>query len=222
MGDYNLETLVGEMVSGDGRGQGRLRQGRDGSEIVSQGHYPLYEQTSRGRLFAVGTALTGTTIVAGNVAPPGAAAATVLSIYNPTGSGFNLEILMGMVLHLSGTPGAGAWAWCAGAASGATAITATPNATPQNMLMGGTVSVASGFTQTALTAGPAHTTRRMFPTAQFAGAIAATTPGQSVVDQVDGGIVVPPGFVLTLAPPAAGTTHIVAAAILFAQVALPT
>jgi hypothetical protein len=55
----------------------------------------------------------------------------------------------------------------------------------------------------------------------FAGALAATTPGQTAVDNVDGAIVVPPGGLLTIAPPAAGTTHIVGAGIQYAEVPLP-
>src|SRR5258706_196167 len=53
---------------------------------------------------------------------------------------------------------------------------------------------------------------------QSAGAIAATTPTLSWIDPTDGEIVLPPGSIATLAPPAAGTTHVVAASIVWLEV----
>lgn len=220
--EQEIGTYVGPIIGADGRGAGRFRQGRDGGLVTADAHGRLYEQTSRGKVFSVQTALTGTTIVAGNVAPPAAAAATVLTLSNPVGSGVNLEILLGFLLHISGTPGAGGWTWCTANAVGTTVITAAVNATPQPMLTSGGNSVASAWTQTALTAGPLHKAARLLPSAQFAGAIAATTPGQSVVDIVDGGLVIAPGWIVTLAPPATGTTHVVVAGIVYAEVPIPS
>ncbi len=217
----DVSTFVGPVPITDGAGLDRLRQGRQGEQIVATGHGDYYEQASRSEVFSAFTAQTGTTIVSGNVAPPAAAAATVLSILNPIDSGVNLEILRGWVMHISGTPGAGAFFWC-GTAAGAS-ITAATNATARSTVAGGAkASVASVWTQTALTGGTVHTNLRPFPTAQFAGAIAATTPGQVAIDEVRGSIVVAPGGVLTIAPAATGTTHIVVAGIEWAEVKRPS
>ncbi len=208
-----IDLQVGPVTSGDGAMSDRLRVGSNRELVVSDLRGRYAEAAARGQMFSAISALAGTTIVSANVAPPAAAAATVLSVFNPEGSGVDLEVLLGWIFHISGTPGAGFWAWCYGRATGSTKITATQNATPACTRTPGPNSKAQGYTQTALTAGPAHVSGRPFPTAQFAGAIAATTPGQVAIDEVAGAIVVQPGGVVTLAPPAAGTSHIVGAGI---------
>lgn len=214
-----IETIIGEIARADGLADGPLRLDTQGALTVAQSHCKFYEQTNRKRTYSVFTALAGTTIVAGNVAPPAAAAATVLSLLNPFGSGVNLEVSFGWLMHISGTPAAGAWAWCATMAMDS--ITAAEAVAQKGRgLIGGRNTVARAWSQTALTGGPVHLNTRLFPSAQFAGAVAATTPGQVVIDEVDGAIVVPPGGLLTLAPPAAGTTHVVVAGIQFHEVQL--
>lgn len=218
-----IDLNIGPIVTGDGQVSDRLRVGQSRELIVSDYRGRFAEAAARGELFDAITALVGTTIVAGNVAPPAAAAATVLSVFNPEGSGVDLEVLIGWLMHISGTPGAGAWAWCGARAMGATAITAAQNnngvaaAGPFGTRIPSGASKAKAYTQTALTAGPLHTLARPFPSAQFAGALAATTPNQVIIDEVAGAIVVQPGGVVTLAPPAIGTTHIVAAGIMWQE-----
>jgi hypothetical protein len=217
-----INTQIGPGVNADGRGPDSLRLDRQLAQVVALSHGTLYEQASRGNLFICATPVAGVTVAAAHVAPPAAAAATTLSLYNPPGSGVNLEILAGFLNHLTGTPGTGVWSWCIGPASSGTLITATPNATVAPALAGGAVSAAKGFAATALTGGPLHTANRQFPSSMFAAAIAATSLGANIIDVVDGGLVLPPGYVVSLCPPAAGTSHVVAAQILFAQVPIPS
>lgn len=214
------EFQVGPIVRADSSYEGPFRASRQGDLIVCDGHGRFYELASRNQMFCAFTANAGTTIVAGNVAPPAAAAATVLSILNPIGSGVNLEILQGWVMHISGTPGAGLWSWSA-TNTGVSITAAEAVAQKGALLIGQGVTKAKAWSQTALTGGIVHVNIRPFPSAMFAGAIAATTPGQTAVDNVDGAIVVVPGGLLTLAPPAAGTTHIVCAGIQYAEIPLP-
>jgi hypothetical protein len=216
-----IETFVGPRTLSDGRGEGRFRTDQLASLVITDSHGRWYELASRGRVFSCHTAVTGATIAAGHVAPPAAAAATTLTLSNPVGSGVNLEIIAGMLLHLTGTPGTGSWSWCGANAIGATVITATENAAPKPLLLGGANSSAKGYSATALTTGPLHAVHRLFPSAVFAGAIDAATQGKVAIDYVDGSIVVPPGWVITLAPPAAGTDHVVAAGILYAEITIP-
>lgn len=218
-----LKLHVGPVTLSDTTFDGPLRVGSNRELIVTDFRGRWAEAASRGRLFAGFTVLTGTTIVAGNVAPPAAAAATVLSLFNPEGSGVDAEIALGWLHHISGTPGAGMWAWCGARAVGSTAISATQNnggaagAEPAGTRVPSPGSALRVFTQTALTAGPLHVAMRPFPSSQFAGAIAATTPGQAVQDPVDGGLVIQPGGVISLCPPAIGTTHIVAAGVMWIE-----
>jgi hypothetical protein len=214
--EVSFDTKVGPSNTSDGKG-GSIRQARDGGLVISQSHGQYYEQSSRGTLFCVSGALTGTTIAAGHVAPPAAAAATLLSILNPLGSNNNLEIIEGTISHVSGTPGAGAFAWCM--AYQGTAVTASEAVAIKRRLdgaEGGTV--AKAWSATTLTGSSVHVITKPFPTSKFAGAIDAASSNLSETDLVNGKIVVRPGFMLTLAPPATGTTHIVVASITYAEV----
>lgn len=207
------KLLIGEPTKrGDGTIAEEARGGRDGELIVTDLHGRYHELGRRGRVYAVSTAAAGTTVVSGNVSPPAAAAATVLTLYNPTGSRVELEILKVVLYHVSGTPGAGSWWHCL---SNSAAITATENAAPVNSLNGARAT-AKGFTQTALTGGAVHVAYRAMG-GSFAGAIAATTPGQVREEELAGEIVLPAGWAYTIAAPAAGTTHIVIASIVFAE-----
>ena len=209
-------VYVGPVLRGDGNGGSGLRASRNGGLVVSPEAPALYEGASRGVIFSCSTALTGTTVVAANNSGVAAAAATILSLYNPLGSGVNLALIKTGVWFTSGTPAAGMW--CYNVAYNQT-ITATANAVMGRNLPSGAASSASGFTQTALTGSGAQTFLRGFGT-MFAGAIAATTPALPW-DIVDGDIVVPPGGVLTICSPGTGTTVIVMASIEYQEVAIP-
>jgi hypothetical protein len=209
-----VEGQVGPRTVQDGANT-ELRQTRMGGLVVADGHGRYWEPASRGYSFCVTTALAGTTIVAANNAPPAAAAATILSLYNPLNTQVNASILRVGIGSISGTPGAGSFAYCV---SYNNVITAAQNATPLNTLSGQQTSKCKGFTQTGLTGGLVHTTLRAAPYTMFAGAIAATTPGLYMVEELAGSVVLPPGGVFTIASPATGTTHIVYAYIDYEEV----
>lgn len=216
----DIDLVVGPNISADGIGEGRLRVGKDGGLITSDGRARYAEMASRGWVYSVMPAtLVGANIVAGNVAPPAAAAVILLGVLNPPGSGVNIEIIRGRVAHISGTPGAGVWAWCVAQQIAANLLAA--NAVARNHRGGGVGGKAQCYTQVALTGGVVFANARLFPSAMFAAAIAGTTPGQFAEDLVDGDIVLEPGFMAVLAPPAVGTTHAVVPSITFAEVPLP-
>lgn len=173
------------------------------------------------KVFQVSGAQAGTTIAAGHVAPPAAAAATLLSILNPVGSPVNLEIISASIGHISGTPGAGTFTYCYSQQGSALDAVAEAGAIKRCTYLGGTSTVAKAWAATTLTGGVVHAVAAHFPSAPFAGAVAATTEATafSQVHEVDGAIIVPPGMMLTIAPAATGTTHIVAVSITYAEVA---
>jgi len=209
-----IEGQVGPRIVQDG-GNTELRLSRMGSAVVQPAHSKYYEAASRAKLFTISTATAGTTIVSANAAPPAAAAATILSLYNPFGSNINAIIVKTVLQNISGTPGAGAFMYCV---SWANRITAAQNATPRCNYIGGANPICQGYTQTALTGGLVHVVLRAIGFASFAGAVAAANPGIANVDYVDGEIVVPPGGVLTIADAATGTSHVVAASITWEEV----
>lgn len=214
--DMEVGVFVGPILRGDGNGGSGLRASRNGDLVTAQGIPNNYEAASRGLVFSCSTALTGTTVVAANNSGVAAAAATVLSLYNPIGSGVNLALIKTGVWFTSGTPAVGMW--CYNVAYNQT-ITATPNAVMGRNLPSGAATSASGFTQTALTGSGAQTFLRGFGT-MFAGAIAATTPALPWDDASD--IVLPPGGVITICSPGTGTSVIVMASIVYQEVAIQT
>jgi hypothetical protein len=190
---------------------------RFGAVLDSPYRAKYAQMTGKNMVFCTNTAAAGTTIVAANASPPAAAAATILSLYNPVGNTYDFEIIMGQLTHVSGTPGAGMFQWCVSRANTA-ALTASTTTAAAPVACRGGISTAKAFTQAAVTGGLIHVALRNFPAGSFAGAIAATTPGQNVIDQVDGSIVLAPGDMVTIANAATGTTHIVAASITWAEV----
>lgn len=205
---------AGPRIAQDG-GITELRTGRMSELVTTNAHGKYYEAVSRGNVYTISTALAGTTNVAGNVAPPAAAAATILSLYNPLGSGINAIMMKTVLGNVSGTPGAGGFAYCS---SWANRVTAAQNATPRCNLLGGKNPTCQGFTQTALTSGLVHVVLRPIGFTSFAAAVAAANPNLVFTDYLDGEIIVPPGGILTIASAATGTTHIVYAAMTWEEV----
>lgn len=182
---------------------------------------PKYQLLAQqGKVFQVSGAQAGTTIAAGHVAPPAAGAATLLSILNPLSSSVNLEIIEATIGHVSGTPGAGAFTYCH-SYQGTSVTAAEAVAVKRSLYLSQKQTIASAWSATTLTGSVVHQVLAHFPSAPYAGAIAATNEatGRSVVHQVDGMIVVPPGWMLTIAPAATGTTHIVSVSVTYAEVA---
>jgi hypothetical protein len=214
-----IEAQVGPVVSSDGS-ETNLRQGKDGSLIVSDGHGRFYELASRGGIYTGMTAVAGTTVVAANNTPVAAGAASILSLYNPLSSGYYLELLKTFLMLISGTPAAGAFVYNMALNQN---ITATQNngnaagATPQQTFAPGASGVGRVFTQTALTGSGAQMLLRPLGIAPFAGAIAATSTGLIVTDVCDGDIVLPPGGLLSIASPGTGTAQIAAACFVWAE-----
>ena len=200
-----IEGQVGPRVVQDGSNT-ELRQARLGSLVTTPAHAVGYEAVSRQKMFTVGTAMAGTTVVAANAAPPAAAAATILSLYNPPCSGVVAVMMKCVIGNISGTPGVGAFTYCV---SYGNTISAAQNVTPRCMYYGGSAPLCRGYSQTALTGGLVHVVLRPIGHASFAGAIAATTPNMDFTDYLNGEIVIPQGGVLTIADCATGTSHVV-------------
>lgn len=213
------ELRVGPRISADG-GAIPFRGTRTGGLAVADLHGKRMEASTRNKIFSVSTAAAGTTAAAANATPPAAAAATVLTLYNPQGSGVNLSIIRGVVQHISGTPAAGGVTWCF--TPDPAPITATENAAPIPAFVGKGRSVARGYTQTALTGGSVHVLYRHFGSAPFAGALAAGAGPLGHWDETDGEITVPPGYALSIAVGGAGTSHVLAAAIVYEEIPIAT
>jgi hypothetical protein len=157
----------------------------------------------------------------------------MLALYNPVGSGKQLEIQQVNVTWVTGTPAAGGVLY-----NGACnqAITATQNnqgtaglGPISRSTMNASGSVAKGFVATALTGSTAMLAIGVVPGCSPFGGVAisgaATTAspgwGMSCHDEPKGSIVVQPGCAIAIALAGAGTTPVLNADITYREAAYP-
>jgi hypothetical protein len=215
------EGQVGPRYVQDGSNT-ELRLGRTGEVVTVDAHARYYEPGYRGKLYSAMTAVAGVTIIAEMVTPVAANKQTVLSVYNPQSSGVNGVLHKVQVIHISGTPGAGN-NWSIEATYGER-ITVTPNnyatsgAMPTPHYPSNTNGQLMAYTALAVGTANAHVLFRVLGLVSFATALAVTTPNLAYVEDLQGEIVIPPGCILTLAPPALGTSHVVVASMSWEEV----
>ncbi len=223
----NLFT-VGSAVRAANAYTDAFRASEDSALVISDGHSRWYESTSRGLIYTATTIFTGTTLVAGNMCDdinnvgPAAAAATVLTLLNPVGSGVNLEILQGWVATFSSVgENPYWWVWC-GQTPGVSITAAEAVAIKRPNFIGQTTTRAKAWSQTALTGGKAHVLVRPFPYNRV-GTGDPNEPDRLTVDNVDGSLVIPEGAAVTIAPGGGnpGTSWVVGAGIQYAEVLKP-
>jgi len=212
--DFLFEGKVGPNTAADST-TNPFRQDSGSGLVTSDGRPHYYEGASRKRVFSISTAAAGTTVVAANINPVAAAAATILTAYNPIGSGVNAALIRTVIGVISGTPSAGPFVYNVASNQ---SISAAQNATAVCNYIGGGSAQTKGYTQTALTGGVgAQVYLRPLAFHQFASALAATTPGIFAEEKVEGAIVLPPGGLVSLAAFAAGTSVVVYAAFEFQE-----
>lgn len=186
-----IQGQIGAVTGLDGS-QPNARQGRTGELIVSQAHGRYYETTSRGNTFTLTLNATTTGISAGNLTGAAAAAVTQFAIWNPNGSGVNINILKAFVAPISGTFAAGP-VFHGLFVNGNPTIAST--GTANNNLAGGRPPIArymASAAGAALTGGTAPVTFRAMSMSFSASAYAAAA-GANTLENVEGDIVLPPG-----------------------------
>lgn len=192
---------------GPGATNVRGRCDRMGGLVVAQGSADLAEMVLQGIVMTAVNAVAGATpgTVLGTTAP--------LSLWNPPSSGKNLVVLHASIGYISGTLGAGAYVFAT--APQATVPTGT-ELTPINNLLGFPRGVGRAFTgANALGATPTI----VRPTFSFGAFVGGAVLPQEIVDDVKGGIVVPPGNILVITGiGTAGTTPLVVHCIKYAEV----
>lgn len=170
-----------------------IRMGQLGDIVVSELHGRYYEQAYRGSVFSlsVSTAAAITAYVGAAAGQP------QIALYNPVGSGKNLAVLQASYNNVVAASGAGTVAW--GLWFGPTvAPTAATNAVATNMAtLQKAGSVASCWTNTALTSSTALVNQYPVGFYYWATAAGALSPAMNMVD-VGGSIIVPPGCMIAL------------------------
>lgn len=198
----NIALNVGPIhVADGGQGQQGLRSGRELDLIVSENRGRYAEKTSRGGKFCA--PWNAVTVAATHNSPLTAGTGTpIVGIYNPIGSGVNLEIVKLSQHLISGTP-AGPLIWNnIPLPQNITAASSTPISRLLNASPG---SVAKLWVNTAVTG--SSTGILLFAAGGFAAVAAGAGPSTLVVEYA-GDLIVPPGSMLALCSYGTGTTHI--------------
>lgn len=211
--------FVGASSASDGDRDG-VRVSRDLCLVQNDGRGSRAEASSRLNVFAAMTAPAGTTVVAANVTPIAAAAASIITVYNPPNSGVRVEVLSAWFSLISGTPPAGGFVYNVAYNQNISAVPnngGTAGIRPRCCFSGGATSQALVYTQTALTGGiGSQILLRPVPMISFAAALAAGRR-TSFNDNAMSDVVLPPGALISLAAPALGTTVVMAAGFMFQE-----
>ena len=206
-GNFWLKGIVGQPAPQSDGVETTGRFNRVAGLVTSNVLDNFYEQTVRGNRYALSLAVTTSGIAAGNLNAASAAASTNFALWNPIGSGINISLSKFFVSLFSGTVPAGpinhSWGTAPTIASVVTNgfIGSTLVGTGRNGLARG-AAVSAG---TTLTGGGALSILRASPFYFTAGS-GADLGGQIFEEDINGGIVIPPGYMWVPTWSGAGTS----------------
>ena len=171
--------------------------GKSGEGLVAQIHGRNYSTAVRGKVFH------GISVPAGNSFPLYTATAFVFGVWNPLGSGVNLELIRFTAAYVSGTGVAGPFGYNFKPDAGSQAATGSPVAAfnhvalgIKNGILGGGETSKAQFTNAATNTVVAALTTNFIPNNMshvvITAADATITPFM-LEDNIDGSIIVPPG-----------------------------
>lgn len=208
------EVQIGTQKLGDGA-QGIARGGKEGAQIVHHLHGKYYEHASRGNVFCAST------LAAGIVVPFIAATlASKFTLWNPSGSGVDAELIDINVLQVPGSALITGLGWaCQGplAATGGvpTSLTATAGASGSLRVGSGIVPKCTLYTAATLTN---VAIANLTPVQWLFNNVATTVITQQYVNyQFDGKTVMPPDTLGTLVNSITGTQSAAAISITWAE-----
>lgn len=218
--------IVGPQRSGDGQNIVQ-RGGNLGDTIVSDLHGRFYEQCMRGNMFTFGlsnTVLSSTNAIATGLT---ATATPVIGLWNPLGNSYNAVILQAIVVvttvaNTAVSPGGFQWVYSTN--NGAITLGSSPinlktlSAAGSNMKAYAVSTALTGLSNNLAFLRASGISSAV----NAAGPATAIPQAQGVcVDNVDGGLLVPPGCVVGLMNQASTTTIQVSVGLVWEEVPLP-
>lgn len=215
---FRLDGFVGYNQMADGNQAAALaRFARDGSLVMAESHGKFYEQASRGNMYVASSLTAGAAIVVS------AAGGNVPTLWNPLGSGVNLEIVRLELGWVSGATAPTALMWCLTNPAGATVATAAPIQTA-TFVVAANCLLGSGKVSQAKWA-PIAITFTAAPVWYASTGIGLGTGAPTVVPSLitkdfDGQIVIAPGTALSLTSQAATTTALYQYSIFYVEQAV--
>ena len=220
---------VGIQLLADGAGVQALRLGRQADQIISELHGRFYEQNFRGSVFSGGMALTAINNATFTTGTLGATCTPIVGVWNPVGSPVNLVILqaiLGITITALQATGGGPFVWATSVGNG---VISTGNA-PKNrrtlLASGSSAKDMCGVALTGLTTnlavlGASALAGGSASNAAFlATAVGMHAPQQAWVEDVAGGLIVPPGGVLALLATTTPVAHSAASALIWEEVSV--
>lgn len=216
MNDATLVSgLVGQASYQDGVTPFAARLGRQGELMGSDLHGRGYEQAFRGNVFVSDS--DAVTLAAANTTKGALATVKLINgFFNPANSGKNAVILKASLATVSGTPAGPLFYNFLVDSTISSAATGTIRA---SLLGASYTSAMTAQTGVVLTNTAAATTAlKQLAVLGGPAAIAAGAGNYSLVDDVGGSIIVPPGVIFGLTCVGAGTTHIVQTTLMWEEV----
>jgi hypothetical protein len=227
MTEVSVRGRVGPDTIADGA-EAKVRQGKSAEQIVQELHGRFYETNYRNALYSGGMGLTAINNATYTSATLGATVTPIAGVYNPIGSPVNLVILqavLGVTVTAATATGPGAFVW----AAGITTVAVTTGSSPFNRkTLQASGSAAKDLTNVAPTG--------LSPNLVVRGASALTggllknissvetAVGQNIgvtgytTENIDGGLIVPPGGVLALLATTTPVAHSAASMLLWEEV----
>lgn len=206
-----------------------VRAGKLGDTIISELHGRFYEQVYRGNLFSGGMTTTSISNATFTTATLGVTGTPIVGVWNPANSTANLVILQAiMVITVTAATntGGGTFQWCSSTSNSAISTGNTPW---NRKTLAQSGSVAKNMAGVALT-GMSNNVVVMHASSLGGGSagnfsFVGTAAGQFTVQQtgvenLDGGIIVPPGGVLSLMCTTTPVAHSAGTALIWEEVPL--
>jgi hypothetical protein len=224
-----VNPTVGPLSPAADGSQPNLRAGKLGDLIVSELHGRFYEQVARGNVYSIGCSITA---LSANTITLTATSTPILGVWNPPTSGVNLVMLQCMLTAAANTlsspipPGPFVWA------SSVNNSAITTGSAPYNrktMASSGSAAKAfpGGVALTGLTNNVVIFEGAAFPnlssltcagTVGASTAVSNATQGIQGLQNFDGGLIVPPGGVLSLLNTNSTTTYSVTGSLMWEEV----
>lgn len=213
----SLNTIVNPQNNADGANVANARSGRMGDLIVSELHGKYYEQASRGRVFCGVTASTGIALIVP------ATTGNHPTLWNPLGSGVNINLIRLELSYVSGNNAPTAIEWAQTTSTGNTVATGAPIATftgvaPVNAMLGGlaTSNVRWAPAVNTYTAAPVFV--RPTGLSLFTGVAATAVAPFSMIVNYDGDFGIAPGVAISLCTQAATSTALFQVSVVWEEV----
>lgn len=226
MTEVDVRGRVGPDALADGS-LAKVRLGRAAEQVFTELHGRFYEQALRGVLFSGGMGLTAINNATYTTGTLGATVTPVIGVYNPGASIVNLVILqasLGVAVTAATATGGAPFVWATSIGNNGVSTGAQP-LNRRTLLTGG--SAGLDLTNVAPTGLTNNLTVRHASSLgggssmafSFVGTAAgAVTEFVPSVENIDGGIIVPPGGVLALLATTTPVAHSAASAILWEEV----